>query len=180
MSLSNAIITDSVMAHFPELNGVKFPMETRKLDRDVALPQWVDVDGAKRRKLNDENGSDIERELRRRDPLKLESLCNLEEENLIIWVQPMEGIGAMSKSDRETQRSVTIMIGISDVDSKRPIAGIIHRPFTKETVIGIPSLGVWPFGVEVTSIGAKAKAKRIVINKYSHGDVVKKYLKKIK
>ena len=180
MSLSNAIISDSIKAHFPELNGIKYPKEARKLDRTVNLPQWIDIDGAKRRKLRDENGNDIERELRRREPLKLESFRNLEEENLVVWVQPMEGIQAMTKRDRESQRSVTVLIGISDVDTKRPIAGIIHRPFTKETVIGIPSLGVWPFDFRVINMKTKSKSKRVVINRYNHGDVVKKYLKKVK
>ena len=185
-AISRAIITESLDMHFPELNCIKYALPNdytqRSMRFDDILPTFINMHQCKRRKLLTENGNDIARELRLKMFDEFEEFNNLEEDDLILWMDAMEGSEAMSKRDRESLRSVTILIGIADANTNRPIAGIIYSPFTGETVIGLPSmLEVLPYNFTVSQVlHSKHHSKRIVINKYCHNDKVKTYLKQLR
>lgn len=54
---------------------------------------------------------------------------------------------------RGEKRAVTVLIGIADQVSKRPIAGIVYRPFTNTGVVGIVGVGCWGYGYAGNSNG---------------------------
>jgi len=184
--LSRAIITASLNAHFPELNCIKFEesddYQQRNMRFDDILPSFINIDQCKRNKLKTENGNDIARELRLKMFDQFEEFNNLEEDDLIIWMDAMEGAQAMDKGDADSLRSVTILIGIADANTNRPIAGIIHNAFSGETVVGLPMMRqVLPYNFTVHKVlHSLHHSKRIVINKYGHNDTVKAYLKQLR
>ena len=161
-----------------QVKSLQYPSEVKELKKGIISPRWVEISKCRRSKLKSDYGEDIERELTKKLPGKWKHFNNRDEEDLIVWIEALEGIESMSKKDRETQRCVTILIGIADRNTKRPIAGIIHRPFSGETAIGIPEMGLWPYKFTVSNVlRSKMQSKRLVICKYSHSETTKSYIK---
>mmetsp|Transcript_52466 Transcript_52466/g.86848 ORF Transcript_52466/g.86848 Transcript_52466/m.86848 type:complete len:435 (-) Transcript_52466:191-1495(-) len=182
LSLSNAIITTAVQAHFTQPH-LSYPNEAHVVDvngTDI-LPQFIDIARCKRRKLLTENGQDVRQQLQQQleltQPLSVfDALCA---EDITLWIEPLDGVEAMSKKRKRSRQHVTILVGISD--SKRPIAGLIYRPFSQQTVVGIPTLGYWTYGMPLLSVPLvsnklKQKRKRIVVVGYHYSDTAKQYV----
>lgn len=64
-------------------------------------------------------------------------LASIDVENIVVWVDVMDGCFGVSTDEQ----SLCIMLGICNQETKRPIAGIIHRPLTKQTVFAIVNGG---------------------------------------
>uniref|UniRef100_A0AC34Q2V8 3'(2'),5'-bisphosphate nucleotidase n=1 Tax=Panagrolaimus sp. JU765 TaxID=591449 RepID=A0AC34Q2V8_9BILA len=81
-----------------------------------------------------------------------EEFKNIREEDVVIWVDPLDGTFEFASCNGKTAnlQPVTVLIGIAY--KGRPIAGIIHQPYftelTGRTLWGIVGLGV--FGRQIT------------------------------
>eukprot|EP01084_Bolivina_argentea_P069282 126092_1 len=111
-------------------------------------------------------------------------------ENIVIWVDPLDGTKALMKGEKE---AVTTLIGIADQTTKRPIAGIVHRPFMKTCIVGIVGIGCYGFGYKNNNkydgiqfneiknnlsirITSKIKRRNIVTTKIHFREGMKKYI----
>ncbi|PAV90496.1 hypothetical protein WR25_27149 [Diploscapter pachys] len=106
------------------------------------------------------------------DVLKLdercaESLRNIKEEELVVWVDPLDGTSEVTQAVKNNNtallQQVTILIGIAH--KGRPIAGVIHQPYYKEngrTIWAIQGCGV--HGIKP----AEAQQQKIVVTTRSH------------
>ena len=70
----------------------------------------------------------------------------IKSKDIVIWIDPMDGTKAYIKGEKT---AVTVLIGIANNINGECIAGIIHRPFTNHTVIGIVGYGLITFGYQL-------------------------------
>ncbi|ODM91665.1 3'(2'),5'-bisphosphate nucleotidase 1 [Orchesella cincta] len=94
-----------------------------------------------------------------------DNLRGIKEEDVVIWIDPLDGTTEFTKGGLS---HVTTLIGIAH--EGRPVAGIIHEPFsylcgTGRTIYGIP--GVGHGGVHVMPIQT---GKRIITTTQSHSN----------
>ncbi|CAL8111630.1 unnamed protein product [Orchesella dallaii] len=95
-----------------------------------------------------------------------EKLLSISEENVVIWVDPLDGTQEFTKG---LVGHVTTLIGIA-VDA-RPVGGVIHQPFYEadgvkgRTMYGIPEVGHGGFTVTPPPEG-----KRIITTTRSHSN----------
>ncbi|KAL3117336.1 hypothetical protein niasHT_006363 [Heterodera trifolii] len=92
-------------------------------------------------------------EVLRSDERVPDDLRRIELQDLVVWVDPLDGTSDFTKSkdNRALLRHVTVLIGITY--KGRPVAGIVHQPFyngeQSRTVWSI--VGVGTFGLQKTA-----------------------------
>jgi 3'(2'), 5'-bisphosphate nucleotidase len=97
-----------------------------------------------------------------------DSLMNIKEEDVVVWVDPLDGTSEFIHGHLE---HVTVLIGIAFKDS--PIAGIIHQPYFKCPNSGKLGRNIWGIK-ELGSGGYESKKpddnKFIVTTTRSHSN----------
>ncbi|KAI1727818.1 inositol monophosphatase family domain-containing protein [Ditylenchus destructor] len=95
-----------------------------------------------------------------------EELRNIKEEDVVIWVDPLDGTSEFAQAAKTKSpllKQVTVLIGITH--NGKAIAGVIHQPYFSDegrTIWGIK--GVGSFGVHDT----RDDTERIVVTTRSH------------
>lgn len=99
------------------------------------------------------------------------NLSSINIDELVLWVDPLDGTREFTQGIKE---AVTCLIGICH--QGRPIAGVINRPFSGETVSAIVGVGWFLHGFSaeksatITEIHrTRSQERRVVLTSRSHG-----------
>ncbi|XP_055700188.1 3'(2'),5'-bisphosphate nucleotidase 1 [Phlebotomus papatasi] len=98
-----------------------------------------------------------------------ESLKNVSEEDLVIWVDPLDGTSEYTQGFLE---HVTVLIGVSV--NERAVGGVIHQPYFKTDTgkIGRTIWGVKELGIGGISPATLPNNKFVVTTTRSHSNAV--------
>jgi len=105
-------------------------------------------------------------------PSSLPSQFNsLNLEDIVVWVDPLDGTREFTQGILD---AVTCLIGICY--RGRPLAGVINRPFSDETVTAVVGVGFWLHGYSAEKkariaafASSRTEERRVVLTSRSHG-----------
>ncbi|KAG6463282.1 hypothetical protein O3G_MSEX013780 [Manduca sexta] len=81
-------------------------------------------------------------------------LQSVKEEDIVVWVDPLDGTSEYTQGFLE---HVTVLIGISV--NEKPIAGVIHQPYYKNTVGEDVKVGRTIWGLQDAGVGGYTPAQ---------------------
>jgi len=85
---------------------------------------------------------------------------NTQVENVMAWIDPVDGTNELVDGRVE---NITILVGLSDRNSNRPLAGFVHQPFYETN--GIWGRTIWDFGLHFRTLRFMDFKSRILISK---------------
>ncbi|KAL3117337.1 hypothetical protein niasHT_006364 [Heterodera trifolii] len=125
-------------------------------------------------------------EVLRSDERVPNKLRSIELQDVIVWVDPMDGTSIFTKSKKNPAllRYVTVLIGITY--KGRPVAGIVHQPFydgeqsrTVWSIVGVGTFGLQKTGQQIMNLpkaNGQMPPRVAVITFRSRSDLVQKAL----